>query len=216
MPSYPNDADVVRRLVRPTSAVMPPYQQQRQLTLSDLLLENRIVFLEGIIDDHTANVIVMKLLYLQSEKRKQEISLYVNSPGGYVSSTMAIYDTVQFLDAPVATYAIGLVASGAALLLAGGAKEKRFALPHAKVMLHQPAGEVGGQAADIEIAAKEVLRDKESLIALFAQHTGQPAEKIREETERDRYFTAQEAQEYGLVDEVLEHVTDDEGPKQGN
>ena len=216
MPSYPNDADVVRRLVRPTSAVMPPYQQQRQLTLSDLLLENRIVFLEGVIDDHTANVIVMKLLYLQSEKRKQEISLYVNSPGGYVSSTMAIYDTVQFLDAPVATYAIGLVASGAALLLAGGAKEKRFALPHAKVMLHQPAGEVGGQAADIEIAAKEVLRDKESLIALFAQHTGQPAEKIREETERDRYFTAQEAQEYGLVDEVLEHVTDDEGPKQGN
>ena len=216
MPSYPNDADVVRRLVRPTSAVMPPYQQQRQLTLSDLLLENRIVFLEGIIDDHTANVIVMKLLYLQSEKRKQEISLYVNSPGGYVSSTMAIYDTVQFLDAPVATYAIGLVASGAALLLAGGAKEKRFALPHAKVMLHQPAGEVGGQAADIEIAAKEVLRDKESLIALFAQHTGQPPEKIREETERDRYFTAQEAQEYGLVDEVLEHVTDDEGPKQGN
>ena len=216
MPSYANDADVVRRLVRPTSAVMPPYQQQRQLTLSDLLLENRIVFLEGIIDDHTANVIVMKLLYLQSEKRKQEISLYVNSPGGYVSSTMAIYDTVQFLDAPVATYAIGLVASGAALLLAGGAKEKRFALPHAKVMLHQPAGEVGGQAADIEIAAKEVLRDKESLIALFAEHTGQPAEKIREETERDRYFTAQEAQEYGLVDEVLEHVTDDQDAKQGN
>ena len=216
MPSYPNDADVVRRLVRPTSAVMPPYQQQRQLTLSDLLLENRIVFLEGVIDEHTANVIVMKLLYLQSEKRKQEISLYVNSPGGYVSSTMAIYDTVQFLDAPVATYAIGLVASGAALLLAGGAKEKRFALPHAKVMLHQPAGEGGSQAADIEIAAKEVLRDKESLIALFAQHTGQPPEKLREETERDRYFTAQEAQEYGLVDEVLEHVTDDEGPKQGN
>jgi len=216
MPSHTNDPDLVRRLVRPTSAVMPPYQQQRQLTLSDLLLENRIVFVEGIIDDHTANVIVMKMLYLQSEKRKQEISLYINSPGGYVSSTMAIYDTIQFLDAPVATYAIGLVASGAALLLAGGAKEKRFALPHAKVMLHQPAGEVGGQASDIEIAAKEVLRDKESLIQLFAQHTGQPAEKIREETERDRYFTATEAQEYGLVDEVLEHVTDDEGPKQGN
>jgi len=216
MPSHTNDPDLVRRLVRPTSAVMPPYQQQRQLTLSDLLLENRIIFLEGIIDDHTANVIVMKLLYLQSEKRNQEISLYINSPGGYVSSTMAIYDTMQFLDAPVATYAIGLVASGAALLLTGGAKEKRFALPHAKVMLHQPAGEVGGQAADIEIAAKEVLRDKESLIQLFARHTGQPAEKIREETERDRYFTATEAKEYGLVDEVLEHLTDDDGPKQGN
>ena len=216
MPSQPNEADLVRRLVRPTSAVMPKYQQQRWLTLSDLLLENRIVFLEGIIDDVTANNIVMKLLYLQSEKRRQEISLYINSPGGYVSSTMAIYDTIQFLDAPVATYAIGLVASGAALLLAGGAKEKRFALPHAKVMLHQPAGEVGGQAADVEIAAREVLRDKETLIQLFAQHTGQPPEKIRDETERDRYFTAQEAKEYGLVDEVFEHPTDEEKSKQGN
>jgi len=216
MPYHTNDPDLVRHLVRPTSAMTLPYQQQRQLTLSDLLLENRIVFVEGVIDDHTANLIVMKLLYLQSEKRKQEINLYINSPGGYVSSTMAIYDTIQFLDAPVATYAIGLVASGAALLLAGGAKEKRFALPHAKVMLHQPAGEVGGQAADIEIAAKEVLRDKESLIQLFAHHTGQPPDKIREETERDRYFTATEAKEYGLVDEVLEHLTADEGPKQGN
>jgi len=216
MPSHANDSDVAGRLVRPTSAVMPPYQQQRWLTLSDLLLENRIVFLEGIIDDARANNVVMKLLYLQSEKRSQEINLYINSPGGYVSSTMAIYDTVQFLDAPVATYAIGLVASGAALLLAGGAKEKRFALPHAKIMLHQPAGEVGGQAADIEIAAKEVLRDKDALIQLFAHHTGQPPEKIREETERDRYFTAEEAKQYGLVDEVLEHLADEAGPKQGN
>ena len=216
MPSHADDPDVAGRLVRPTSARMPPYQQQRWLTLSDLLLENRIVFIEGIIDDVTANNVVMKLLYLQSEKRNQEINLYINSPGGYVSSTMAIYDTIQFLDAPVATYAIGLVASGAALLLAGGAKEKRFALPHAKIMLHQPAGEVGGQAADIEIAAKEVLRDKESLIQLFARHTGQPPEKIREETERDRYFTALEAKEYGLVDEVLEHAAGEAGPKQGN
>ena len=111
----------------------------------------------------------MKLLYLQSEKKNQEISLYVNSPGGYVSSTLAIYDTMQFLDAPVATYAIGLAASGAALLLAGGKAGRRFALPHAKVMLHQPAGEVGGQAADIEIAAKEVLKDKETLIKIFAK-----------------------------------------------
>jgi len=190
-------------LVRPVGAVMPPYQQQRWLTLSDLLLENRIVFLEGVIDDAMANNVVMKLLYLQSEKRKQEISLYINSPGGYVSSTLAIYDTIQFLDAPVATYAIGLAASGAALLLAGGTKGKRFSLPHAKVMLHQPAGEVGGQAADIEIAAREVLRDKETLIRIFAKHTGQEPEKIRRETERDRYFTAEEAKAYGLVDEVL-------------
>jgi ATP-dependent Clp protease protease subunit len=188
-----------------TSDAMMPYQQQRWLTLSDLLLENRIIFLEGVIDDVTSNNVVMKLLYLQSEKRNQEISLYINSPGGYVSSTLAVYDTMQFLEAPVATYAIGLVASGAALLLAGGRKGKRFALPHAKIMLHQPAGEVGGQAADIEIAAKEVLRDKDTLIRIFSQHTGQDPDKIRRETERDRYFTAEEAKQWGLVDEVLEH-----------
>jgi len=191
------------RLIRPYAAMMHPYQQQRFLTLSDLLLENRIVFLEGIIDDGSANTIVMKLLYLQSEKRNQEISLYINSPGGYVSSTLAIYDTIQFLDSPVATYAIGLCASGAALLLAGGTKGKRFALPHSKIMLHQPAGEVGGQAADIAIAAKEVLRDKETLIKIFTQHTGQDPDRIRRETERDRYFSAEEAKAYGLVDEVL-------------
>ena len=201
-------------MVRPVGAVMPPYQQQRWLTLSDLLLENRIVFLEGVIDDAMANNVVMKLLYLQSEKRSQEISLYINSSGGYVSSTLAIYDTIQFLDAPVATYAIGLAASGAALLLAGGTKGKRYALPHAKVMLHQPAGEVGGQAADIEIAAREVLRDKETLIRIFAKHTGQEPERIRRETERDRYFTAEEAKAYGLVDEVLVQASEAQ-PKEG-
>jgi len=193
---------------RPQAGMGQPYQQQRWLTLADLLLENRIIFLEGVIDDQLSNSTVMKLLYLQSEKRKQEISLYVNSPGGYVSSTLAIYDTMQFLDAPVATYAIGLAASGAALLLAGGTAGRRFALPNAKVMLHQPAGEVGGQAADIEIAAKEVLKDKETLIKIFAKHTGQDPDKIRRETERDRYLTAQEAKEYGIVDEVLEHVSE--------
>ena len=196
-----------QRVVRPFDLAMAhQYQQQRFLTLSDLLLENRIVFLEGVIDDAGANSVVMKLLYLQSEKRSQEISLYINSPGGYVSSTLAIYDTMQFLDSPVATYAIGLVASGAALLLAGGAKGKRYSLPHAKIMLHQPAGEVGGQASDIAIAAKEVLRDKETLIRILAGHTGQDPARIRSETERDRYFTPQEAKEYGLVDEVLEHT----------
>ena len=203
MPQSADHGDRERMLVRPYAAMMHQYQQQRFLTLSDLLLENRIVFLEGIIDDGSANTIVMKLLYLQSEKRNQEISIYINSPGGYVSSTLAIYDTIQFLDSPVATYAIGLCASGAALLLAGGTKGKRFALPHSKIMLHQPAGEVGGQASDIAIAAKEVLRDKETLIQIFTQHTGQDPDRIRRETERDRYFSAQEAKEYGLVDEVL-------------
>jgi len=206
MENLPKPGAGESRLVRPFDMAMGhQYQQQRFLTLSDLLLENRIVFLESVIDDVSANNIIMKLLYLQSEKRNQEISLYINSPGGYVSSTLAIYDTVQFLDSPVATYAIGLVASGAALLLAGGTKGKRYALPHAKVMLHQPAGEVGGQASDIAIAAREVLRDKDTLIKIFAGHTGQDPAKIRTETERDRYFTAQEAKEWGLVDEVLEH-----------
>jgi len=209
MRNHPHPGDSESGLVRTRAAMMHQYQQQRFLTLSDLLLENRIIFLEGVIDDGAANNIVMKLLYLQSEKRNQEISLYINSPGGYVSSTLAIYDTMQFLDSPVATYAIGLVASGAALLLAGGTKGKRFSLPHAKVMLHQPAGEVGGQASDIEIAAKQVLKDKETLVQIFARHSGQDPEKIRRETERDRYFTPQEAKEWGLVDEVLEHAADE-------
>jgi ATP-dependent Clp protease protease subunit len=209
MTNFPHDPRTIAHMGRLSSAMGQGYSQQRFLTLSDLLLENRIVFLESVIDDVTANNIVMKLLYLQSEKRNQEISLYINSPGGYVSSTLAIYDTMQFLDSPVATYAIGLVASGAALLMAGGTKGKRYALPHAKIMLHQPAGEVGGQASDIAIAAKEVLKDKEMLIKIFAQHSGQDPEKIRRETERDRYFSPQEAKEWGLVDEVLEHATGD-------
>ena len=189
-------------------AFAPMYRQDQPrqwMTLADMLLDNRIVFLEGIIDDVTANSVVMKLLYLQSEKKDREISLYINSPGGYVSSTLAIYDTMQFLEPPIATYCIGMAASGAALLLAGGTSERRFALPHAKMMIHQPAGEIGGQAADIEIAAREVLKDKETLINIFAKHTGQPADKIRAETERDHYLSAPEAKEYGLVDEVLEH-----------
>ena len=192
------------RLVRPFSLAMGhQYQQQRFLTLSDLLLENRIVFLESVIDDVSANSIIMKLLYLQSEKRNQEISLYINSPGGYVSSTLAIYDTMQFLDSPVATYAIGLVASGAALLLAGGTKGKRYALPHAKVMLHQPYSGITGQAEDIRIQAEEVLKDKKLLNSILAKHTGQDPEKIAKEIERDRYMNAQEALAYGLVDEIL-------------
>jgi ATP-dependent Clp protease, protease subunit len=179
------------------------YQRQRAMTLQDLLLENRIIFVEGPIDDVTANNVVMKMLFLQSEKKNEIIHLYVNSPGGYVSSTMAVYDTIQFLECDVATYCIGLAASGAALLMTGGSPGKRFILPHAKMMIHQPAGEVGGQASDIEIAAREVLKDKETLIQLFAQHTGKPADQIRADIERDRYLSAKEAVEYGLADTVV-------------
>jgi len=179
------------------------YQRQRWMTLQDLLLENRIVFLEGGIDDAAANNVVMKLLFLQSEKKNEDINLYINSPGGYLSSTMAVYDTIQFLECDVSTYCIGIAASGAALLLAGGTAGKRFILPHAKMMIHQPGGEVGGQATDIEIAAREVLKDKETLIGLFAQHCNKDVDEVREDIERDRYLSAQEAVEYGLVDEVL-------------
>lgn len=180
------------------------YQRQRALTLGDLLLENRIILLQGEIHDGNANELVMKLLYLQSENRRKDIHFYINSPGGSVTATMAIYDTMQILSCKVATYCMGLAASGGAVLLAGGSKGKRFALPHAKVMIHQPYGQVGGQVSDIEIQADEILKTRESLNQILAKHTGQPIERIAKDTDRDRYLTAIESKEYGLVDEVLE------------
>ncbi len=179
------------------------YQRQRQLTLGDLLLENRIVFLQGEIYDGNANEVVMKLLYLQSENRRKDIHFYINSPGGSVTATMAIYDTMQILSCPVATYCVGLAASGGAVLLAGGTKGKRFALPHAKVMIHQPYGQVGGQVSDIEIQAEEILRTREVLNEILAKHTGQPIERIRKDTDRDRYLSGAQSKEYGLVDDIL-------------
>lgn len=177
--------------------------RQRNMGIGDLLLENRIIFMDGVINDAVANVIVMKLLYLQSESRSQDIHLYVNSPGGSVTSTMAIYDTMQFIECDVATYCVGLAASGGAILVAGGAKEKRFALPHSKMMIHQPHGEVGGQVSDIEIQARDILETRQVLNELLASHTGQPIEIIARDTERDRYMTAAQAKEYGLVDDIL-------------
>ncbi|MBV9124896.1 MAG: ATP-dependent Clp protease proteolytic subunit [Planctomycetes bacterium] len=179
------------------------YARQRQMTLGDLLLENRIVFLAGVINDMSAIEIVMKLLYLQYENRAQDIHFYISSPGGSVTATLSMYDTMQFLECPVATYCIGMAASGGAILLAGGAKGKRFALPHAKIMVHQPWGQVGGQVSDIEIQANEIVKDRQRLNQILAKHTGRPMEVIETETERDRYFSAQEAKEFGLVDDVL-------------
>jgi ATP-dependent Clp protease protease subunit len=179
------------------------YQRQRQLTLGDLLLENRIILLQGEIHDGNANELVMKLLYLQSENRRKDIHFYINSPGGSVSATLAIYDTVQILSCPVSTYCVGLAASGGAVLLAGGTKGKRFALPHAKVMIHQPYGHVGGQVSDIEIQAEEILKTRNVLNQIFVQHTGQPLERITKDTDRDFYMTAQQAKDYGIVDDIL-------------
>jgi ATP-dependent Clp protease protease subunit len=185
------------------SSAQRDYQRQRTMTLGDLLLENRIVFLQGEIYDGNANEVVMKLLYLQSENRRKDIHFYINSPGGSVTATMAIYDTMQILSCPVATYCVGLAASGGAVLLAGGTKGKRFALPHAKVMIHQPYGQVGGQVSDIEIQADEIIKTRAVLNEILASHTGQPITRIAKDTDRDRYLTATEAKEYGLVDEVL-------------
>src|SRR5688572_27097088 len=185
------------------AAAMRDYQRQRQMTLGDLLLENRVILLQGEIHDGNANELVMKLLYLQSENRRKEIHFYINSPGGSVSATLAIYDTMQILTCPVATYCVGLAASGGAVLLAGGTKAKRFALPHAKVMIHQPYGQVGGQVSDIEIQADEILKTREVLNLILSNHTSQPIERIAKDTDRDRYLTAEEAKTYGLVDDIL-------------
>jgi ATP-dependent Clp protease protease subunit len=186
-----------------TMQAMRDYQRQRQMTLGDLLLENRVIFLQGEIYDGNANELVMKLLYLQSENRRKDIHFYINSPGGSVTATLAIYDTMQMISCPVATYCVGLAASGGAVLLAGGEKSKRFALQHSKVMIHQPHGGVGGQVSDIEIQANEILRTRMSLNEILAQHTGKTVEEIAKACDRDYYMTADEAKAFGIVDDLL-------------
>jgi ATP-dependent Clp protease protease subunit len=187
------------------SQAMRDYQRQRQMTLGDLLLENRVIFLQGEIYDGNANELVMKLLYLQSENRRKDIHFYINSPGGSVTATLAIYDTMQMISCPVATYCVGLAASGGAVLLAGGVKGKRFALKHSKVMIHQPHGGVGGQVSDIEIQAKEILRTREALNHILAEHTGKPYDEVAKACDRDYFMTAGEAKEFGIVDDILIH-----------
>ena len=186
------------------SSAYRDYQRQRTMTLGDLLLENRIVFLQGEIYDGNANEVVMKLLYLQSENRRKDIHFYINSPGGSVTATMAIYDTMQILSCPVATYCVGLAASGGAVLLAGGAKGKRFMLPNSRAMIHQPSGGTQGQATDISIQAKEILIIRERLNGILAHHTGQTVERIAADTERDTWLNADAAVAYGLVDKKLD------------
>ena len=190
------------------------YQRYRQMSLDDMLLENRIVFLIGEINYESAARIIMKMLYLDNLKRGSEISLYVNSPGGSVDDTMAIYDTMRFVGSPVATYCIGRAQSGAAIILAAGTKGRRHALPHTKIMLHQVWGGVTGQAADIKIQAEEIIKAKKMINEILSKHTGQPIDKIAAETERDRYMSAQEAHEYGLIDEVLHEEEEKEKGKE--
>jgi ATP-dependent Clp protease protease subunit len=194
------------------------YTRQRQYGTGDILLDNRIIFFgcsgsnvyEPVINDLTANLVIQQMLYLQYENRNQEIHFYINSPGGSVTSTLAIYDIMQFLECPIATYCMGMAASGAAVLLTAGTKGKRYCLPHAKVMIHQPWSQgIGGQASDVEIEMKEILKEKRRLNEILAKHTGRPIEQIEAETERNRYFTAPEAKEFGLVDDVLTRMASD-------
>lgn len=192
---------------------MPPYggmQRYREMDVREMLLENRILFLSGPIDSGVAGELVMRMLLLQQMKRDQDINLYLNCPGGTITDTLMVVDTINYLSCKVATYAVGLCASGGALLLAAGAKGKRFALPHAEIMIHQPYGGIGGQASDIEIQAEQILKKKKLLNEMFSKFTGKSVETIEADSERDRYMSAPEAVKYGLVDEVIETIRTEE------
>jgi len=179
------------------------HQGERAYDIYSRLLKDRIIFLGGQIEDTMANLIIAQLLFLQSEDSKKEISLYINSPGGSVTSTLAIVDTMKFIKPDVSTFCVGIAASGAALVLSAGTKGKRFILKNAEVMIHQPMGSTEGQATDIAITAKHILKTKENLNKMLAENTGQPLTKIENDAERDFFMTAEEAKKYGIVDKIL-------------
>jgi ATP-dependent Clp protease protease subunit len=178
---------------------------ERAYDIYSRLLKDRIIFLGSAIDDHVANLVVAQMLFLESEDPDKDINLYINSPGGAVYAGMAIYDTMQYIKSDVSTICVGLAASFGAVLLAAGTKGKRFALPNSRIMLHQPIGGAQGQAADIEIHAKEILKVRESLNRILSEHTGQPLERIARDTDRDFFISAGDAKEYGIVDEIMVH-----------
>ena len=190
-------SSIIRSNTKSTS-----YQRTREMTIDELLLENRVVFLIGEIGPSSAARVMMQMLYLDSQKRGQDINFYINTPGGDVDETLAIYDTMQFISSEVSTYCIGRAYSGGALLLAAGQAKKLHILPNAKVMIHQPSGGVGGQTSDIQIQAEQIIKDKRALNEILARHTGNPVERIAKDGERDKFFTATEALAYGLVDEI--------------
>jgi ATP-dependent Clp protease protease subunit len=177
---------------------------ERAYDIYSRLLKERIIFVGTPVDDTVANLVMAQLLFLEAEDSKKDINLYINSPGGMVSSGLAIYDTMQFIEPPVTTICIGMAASMAALLLAAGEKGKRYALPHARVMIHQPEGAFSGQASDIAIHAKEVLTIREVLNKIFAKHTGKSEETIAKDTDRNYFMSSKEAREYGIIDEIME------------
>jgi ATP-dependent Clp protease protease subunit len=199
MMRYPVD---IRASLVPT-VVEQTHRGERGWDLFSRLLKDRIVFLGTEIDDAVANVVVAQLLFLESEDPDKDVMMYVNSPGGEVTAGLAIYDTMQVVRCPVATFCVGQAASMASFLLAAGAKGKRSALPNARVMIHQPLAGMQGKAADLEIHAREILKARDTINALYARHTGQPVDKIARDTERDNFMSAAEARDYGIVDQVL-------------
>jgi len=201
--SYEQDVLEPHRLNLVPMVVEQTARGERAYDIYSRLLKERVIFIVGTIEDHMANLVVAQLLFLESENPDKDVSVYINSPGGSVTSGMAIYDTMQFIKPDVSTLCIGQAASMGALLLAGGAKSKRYCVPHSRVMIHQPLGGFQGQATDIDIQAREILQTREQLNLVLAKHTGHPVEKIREDTDRDHFMSAEDAVEYGLVDRVL-------------
>jgi ATP-dependent Clp protease protease subunit len=188
---------------------------ERSYDIWSRLLKDRIIFIGTPIDDYIANLVIAQMLFLQMENKSQDINVYINTPGGYVNAGMAIYDTMQFVHCDVATYCIGQASSMGALLLAAGTKGKRYALPHSRIMMHQPSGGAQGTAADIKIQADEILNLKKILTKLFSKHTGQSLDKVARDSDRDHFMSADEAKKYGLVDEVVESLKDVEPGKGG-
>jgi len=184
---------------------------ERAYDIYSRLLKDRVVFIVGGIEDNVANLVVAQLLYLESENPEKDVHLYINSPGGVVTAGLAIYDTMQFIRPEVSTICVGQAASMGSLLLAGGAKGKRYCLPHSRIMIHQPSGGFQGQASDIDIQAKEVLKLRERLNAILAKHTGQPLETIEEDSDRDNFMDGETAAQYGLIDTVLEKRLEESG-----
>src|SRR5258706_5960530 len=198
----------MREIQQPSSYLVPMVVEntgrgERAFDIYSRLLKERIVFIGTPIDDQVANLVVAQLLFLQSEDPEKEIALYINSPGGQVTAGLAIYDTIQYIRPPVSTICIGMAYSMAAVLLAGGPHVQRYALPHANILIHQPWGGMQGQASDIQIHAKEILRTREQLNQILARHTGQKIEKVTQDTERDYFLTSDAAKEYGLIDDII-------------
>jgi len=203
MLSFHNMKNKEQNSILVPTVIEKTHQGERAYDIYSRLLKDRIIFLGGVIEDVMANLIIAQLLFLQSEDSKKEISIYINSPGGSVTSTLAIIDTMKFIKPDVAVYCVGIAASGAAMILSAGTKGKRYILKNAEVMIHQPLGGAEGQATDIAISAKHILKTKDNLNKMLADHTGQPLSKIENDVERDFFMSAEEAKKYGIIDKIL-------------